>query len=890
MTFKRQKKSTSILRLATLPMLVAFLSVACNTALVMDKRGNDTASKEGEPEKDDEETRENQPSSVAGTNLLGYDSARARCRFVAGENRRFHVGCDAVDVGDDGNEYKAYGKEPGVSIEWKLPQRINGSEIVAARCQAQLMGLEYNCDIELADATSSKVEFSFEVALAGKKRKEADVLRLPYSVTTYGFVMQAPRSYEIGGPKNESAALALGAGQKQKLGFQTEGVPALGTSFSNIASMCRRGKRLFFSSMQHIYVYENGLVQLYAGSANLGNQNNFDHRYYHNFRKTPAISCKEGSVYAIDGGTTAGQVLELFDDGRISVIRNPRSHENPTGGLGEFADLIYLNKSTGKDGEIYYSPYRAFYVDGSEYHVVKKKVGNVETNFAGATAPPYSLDGGPAIQAQLYGPSAIATDKIGNVFIYERNSYNIRKVNAAGIISTFANISQAFYSVDRPSYKISYNFNKPLILPDFPNQFDMVADDDGGLMLSVFSFGRIIYIDKNGEVRPLVGKFDDEETSSATQSIDLSDPTNRYVFDDISATAVARDGAIYIAHTGRSIIQKLDVSGKLTLVTADVKYPQGLALDQDDSLFIADTGNNRILQISPSGTTTLIAGGANPNTTVSGDMGVSPIGFPLDSPKKLAYHVPTKTLYILTAAHLFKIDSAEKLYRVAGRSDSNGGSIPVNNPVGDLGPAVLAYLNNPQGLALDSDGNIFMSDTGNNIIRMIRSDGTIKTIAGGAGAVSGPSIDDRYPIDVDTNTPAFGSAIKTFFPQELLVEANGDILYTDTEASRVRLLKKGTVANGEVYYTPVAIIGGTASNPSCGNNVLVKGSAPKEEIKDALKANIAVACVGRPKTIARSQISCNPVTKTRTTVISQYFDFNNPSSNILKIIEPCDAN
>lgn len=82
-------------------------------------------------------------------------------------------------------------------------------------------------------------------------------------------------------------------------------------------------------------------------------------------------------------------------------------------------------------------------------HVVRKiTTGGVITTIAGNGTPGFSGDGGPATAAQLSLPVSLETDNAGNLFIMDQGNYRIRKVNAAGVISTYAGSGTAGYSGD----------------------------------------------------------------------------------------------------------------------------------------------------------------------------------------------------------------------------------------------------------------------------------------------------------------------------------------------------------------------------------------------------------------------------------------------------------
>jgi len=201
--------------------------------------------------------------------------------------------------------------------------------------------------------------------------------------------------------------------------------------------------------------------------------------------------------------------------------------------------------------------------------------------------------------------------------------------------------------------------------------------------------------------------------------------------------AVDTDGNIYIADCSNHRIRKVDTAGNITTyagtgvggyggdggpATAALLYgPYGLALDLDGNLFIADMGNHRIRKVGTSGQITTVAG--NGTAGFGGDGGPAtsaalnyPIGVAVDS---------YGSIYIGDSDNhrIRRVDSDDgKIYTFAGNGTAGFG--------GDEGLATNASLNNPRGVFADSAGNIFVADYMNNRIRKVNASGIISTVAG----------------------------------------------------------------------------------------------------------------------------------------------------------------
>ena len=154
---------------------------------------------------------------------------------------------------------------------------------------------------------------------------------------------------------------------------------------------------------------------------------------------------------------------------------------------------------------------------------------------------------------------------------------------------------------------------------------------------------------------------------------------------------------------------------------SQVQGPAGLAAAGDGTVYVADTINQRIRKIAWSGGITTIAG--------TGDNGFSGDGGPARQAK---FEDPT-ALALGSDGSLYVADTGNNRIRVirpTGKVETVAGTADQGFS-GDGGPATAAQLNAPAGLAVDSQGRVFFSDTGNNRVRVIGTDGRIGTVLAG---------------------------------------------------------------------------------------------------------------------------------------------------------------
>jgi len=201
----------------------------------------------------------------------------------------------------------------------------------------------------------------------------------------------------------------------------------------------------------------------------------------------------------------------------------------------------------------------------------------------------------------------------------------------------------------------------------------------------------------------------------------------------IQGVAVDGKGNLYLSDTDNSRVRKVDTAGIITTIAgngtagfsgdggpasgAQLNLPYGLALDAAGDLYIADLGNNRVRRVGPDGVIVTIAG-----TGVEGYSGdnVQAIGAQLYAPRNVALDA-ANNLYIseFEGHRVRKVTPAGVISTVAGTG--------IAGYSGDTGPAILAQLNFPAGLAVDRTGALYIADSGNSRVRKILPGGVICT-------------------------------------------------------------------------------------------------------------------------------------------------------------------
>ena len=243
--------------------------------------------------------------------------------------------------------------------------------------------------------------------------------------------------------------------------------------------------------------------------------------------------------------------------------------------------------------------------------------------------------------------------------------------------------------------------------------------------------------------------------------------------------AVDGSGNLYIADRLNQRIRKVDSTGNISTVAgtgtagfsgdgaaataAQLRNPRGVAVDGSGNLYIADGSNQRIRKVDSSGNISTVAGTGTAG--FSGD-GAAATAAQLNSPEDVMLD-GSGNLYIAdTLNHrIRKVDSSGNISTVAGTGTAGFS--------GDGAAATAAQLSNPQGVAVDGSGNLYIGDRGNHRIRKVDSSGNISTVAGtGTAGFSGDG--------------AAATAAQLRNPSGVAVDGSGNLYITDRLNHRIR--------------------------------------------------------------------------------------------------------
>ena len=501
--------------------------------------------------------------------------------------------------------------------------------------------------------------------------------------------------------------------------------------------------------------------------------------------------------YSGDGGPAAEAQLSLpfsvaaDGAGNIYIAGNDRIRKvDAVGNISTFAGIgirgyigdggpataARLNAPQGVAADAAGNVYIA---DTGNNRIRRVDAAGVIATVAGTGIRGYSGDSGPAVSAYLHYPAGVAADSEGNIYIADTENHRIRKVGAEGNISTVAGSAGFGLSGD----------GGPATAAEFVFPADVAVDSAGNLYIADTENHRIRRVDARGYIATFAG-------AEAYGFSGDGGPSNLARLNFPQDAAVDGVGNVYIADTFNHRIRKVDANGYIATFAgtgipgysgnggpaaeAQLNIPEGVAVDGIGNVYIADTGNNRIRKVGADGNTSTVAGGGNPTDGV-GDGGPATAAR-LSSPQDVAVDGDGNIYIADTHNGLIRRVSADgNISTFAGVGTLGYG--------GDGGPATKAYLNWPQDVAMDGDGNIYIADRSNDNIRKVGADGIISTVAGGGNPTDG----------VGDGGPATAARLSS--PQGVAVDGNGNIYIADnTYNGRIRRVSAdgniSTVAGG----------------------------------------------------------------------------------------------
>lgn len=478
---------------------------------------------------------------------------------------------------------------------------------------------------------------------------------------------------------------------------------------------------------------------------------------------TPGFSGDNGSAPNAQLFFPAGLALDSSGNLYIADSSNQRVREvaggtittvagNGSAGFGGDGGMATAASLNGPSAVAVDTKGNLYIADFSNHRIRMVTAAGVISTIAGNGQPAKTGDGSQAVAAAIGDPAGVAVDAVGNVFLADYANSVIRKVASSQVISTLVGTGSGGFGGD--------GGNAPQALLDSPT--DVAADASGNLYVADTYNNRIRQVTQAGIIRTIAGP------GSLTYTGDGSD-ARLAALSAPGALAKDQAGNLYISDSASGRVRKVSPSDVITTVAGSGSYGDtgdksvaiaasfrqlgGVAVDSHGNLYIADNLSHRIRKVTPDGMiNTFLGNGTAGNSGTSG----SGSAFQLNTPDSLTVDAHDN-LYVADQGNfrILKVTAAGSATVIAGTG--------VQGSLGDGGPAAAAQVDVVNGLAVDGAGNVYLAESSR--VRMVNLQNVITTVA------------------------------TVFSPQGLSVDTSGNLYFADQNGQCIRrIAPDGSIA------------------------------------------------------------------------------------------------
>jgi len=399
------------------------------------------------------------------------------------------------------------------------------------------------------------------------------------------------------------------------------------------------------------------------------------------------------------------------------------------------------------------------YVADTSQHTIRKITpAGVVTTLAGSPGQSGS-DDGTGSAARFNSPNGLAVDSAGNIFVADGLNCTIRKITPAGVVTTFAGDPGVLGSTDGTGSAALFGIMG----------VDLAIDHNDNLYVPDRTNNIVRKVTPAGEVTTFAG------TAGQPGSGNGTGPAAKFY--EPTGIAVDANGNVFVADSVDYTVRRISPTGVVTSLaglarddstgaadgTAAARFNSlaNTAVGPNGDIYVADTLNSTIRKISAAGAVTTLAGQAGKTGSVDGTGSAARF----DMPYGVAVN-GSGTVFVTDAARgtIRQITSAGVVTTLAGDPDASPGYAD--------GTGSAARFDNPNGIAVDSAGNLYVADAGNLVIRKVTPAGAVTTLAGTAGAAGG----------------ADGTGANARFqrPTGIAIDATGNLYVADSLGQTIR--------------------------------------------------------------------------------------------------------
>jgi sugar lactone lactonase YvrE len=470
--------------------------------------------------------------------------------------------------------------------------------------------------------------------------------------------------------------------------------------------------------------------------------------------------------------TSHSDVMKMDTHGTVTLFagdpNGASGSQDGTGANATFSNNLLGIAIDGNDD--------LFVADNGNNEIRKITSTGVVTTFAGNMASNNTTDvDGTGSQAQFVGPTGIAVDSAGTIYVSETHNFTIRAITQAGVVTTLAGTSGDDGYVDDTGPNAEF---------ESPNA--MVTDSTGNLFVVDAANDVIREVTPAGVVTTFAG--------IAFQSGDVDGTGTQASFNNPVGITIDGSDNLYVteSNSGTSgAIRKITPGAVVTTLLADPFRSGAPSLDGDDT--IGQVGTPTWIEVDYNGN--LVFADANENSIRQYTSFITPA---VIAPKSVPQSIPVVVIPTPTPSPTPVVyQSVSTLGGVSTYADGNGTS---------------ARLNQPTGVAYDANGNLFIVDSANHVIRKMDTSGNVTLFAGTPG-VSG-------------SADGTGSAAQFYQPFGLVFDTHGNLFVTDSLNSTIR-----EISPVGVVTTFAGVAGATGA--SDGNGAAASFNHPRGITIDA---------------------------------------------------------